>query len=111
MSDGPMLGRFRLSTWLIAEDRNTVYNGTQEEENPLSEETSIAVPMVSVDYRVTERFGLQALTVVPFIARTGVVQLPSGPFSFRDEIRGLGDTVAGAWYRGGSPMRWSYTAN
>jgi hypothetical protein len=26
-------------------------------------------------------------------------------------VRGLGDTIAGAWYRGGSPNRWSWTLN
>ena len=26
-------------------------------------------------------------------------------------MSGLGDIVAGAWYRGGSPPRWSWTAN
>ena len=111
MSDGPMIGRLRVSTWVVSERRDTVYNGSRREPNPLDERTAITVPLATIDFRVTTRFGVQASTTVPLIARTGVVPLASGPYSFRDEVRGLGDTIAGAWYRGGSPGRWGWTLN
>ena len=41
MSDGPMLGRLRVSTLLISERRDTVYDGSRREENPLDERTAI----------------------------------------------------------------------
>jgi hypothetical protein len=111
VSDGPMLGRLRVSTFIISERRDTVYDGSKREDNPLAERTAITVPLVMLDYRVTPQFGLHAATVVPIIARTGVVQRATGPQAFRDEVRGLGDTVLGAWYRGGSPLRWTWTVN
>ena len=111
MSDGTMPGRWRVATWVVSETRDRVYDGSTAEDNPLDERTTITVPIVSVDYRVTPRLGLQASTAVPLIARTGVVERAGGSRSFRDEVRGLGDTVAGIWYRGGSPGRWSWTLN
>jgi hypothetical protein len=111
MSDGVMTGRWRASTWIVAERRDRVYDGNRSEANPLDERTAITVPLLSVDYRVTPRFGVQAAVGVPLIARTGVVTRPAGTTAFRDEVRGLGDVIAGAWYRGGSPGRWSWTAN
>ena len=111
MSDGPMLGRFRLSTFVVTERRTTVYEGSRREDNPLNEGTSITVPIVSVDFRVTQRFGIQGSTTIPLIARTGVVPRASGDLSFRDEVRGLGDTVVGGWYHRGSPTRWNWTIN
>jgi hypothetical protein len=106
-----MLGRLRLSLWVISEERNIVYDGSARQSNPLEEITSIRVPLATIDFRVTTRFGLQAATTVPLIARTGVVQRPTGSLEFRDEVRGLGDTIIGAWYRGGAPRRWSWTLN
>ena len=106
-----MVGRFRLSTFVLSERRSTVYDGSHREDNPLHERTAITVPIVSLDFRVTPRFGLQGSTAIPLIARTGVVPRASGDVPFRDEVRGLGDTVVGGWYRGGSPTRWSWTIN
>jgi hypothetical protein len=111
MSDGVMPGRLRIATWLVSERRDRVYEGSTRGDNPLDEETAITVPIVSVDYRITPKLGVQASTAIPLIARTGIVQRASGPFAFRDEVRGLGDTVVGAWYRDGSPGRWSWTLN
>lgn len=110
MSDGSMPTRFRVATWVITESRDQVYNGSTRETNPLNERTAITVPLISVDMRVTQRFGVQLQTAVPFIARTGVVQRPTGALSFRDEVRGLGDTLTGIWYRD-SHDGWTWTAN
>jgi hypothetical protein len=106
-----MIGRLRVSTWVVSERRDTVYDGSSRQANPLDERTSITVPLATIDFRVTPRFGLQGVTTVPLIARTGVVQRATGPLAFRDEVRGLGDTIVGAWYRGGSPSRWIWTVN
>ena len=111
MSDGVMTGRLRASMWLVLERRDRVYDDAGREANLLDERTSITVPLLTVDYRLTPRFGVQASAGVPFIARTGVVSRPAGDFAFRDEVQGLGDVVVGAWYRGGSPGRWAWTAN
>ena len=89
MSDGPMLGRFRLSTFVVTERRTTVYDGSHREDNPLNERTPITVPIVSLDFRVTPLFGIQGSTTIPLIARTGVVPRASGDVPFRDEV--------GAW--------------
>jgi hypothetical protein len=106
-----MIGRLRVSAWVIAERRDTVFVGSRRQTNPIEERTSITVPLVTVDFRVTQRFGVQGATTIPLIARTGVVPRATGPTAFRDEVRGLGDTVLGAWYRGGRPGRWSWTLN
>lgn len=111
MSDGSMPSRFRVSSWVVTERRDRVFNGTTHEDNPLDERTAITVPLFSFDMRLTPRVGVQASIGVPFIARTGVVQATTGPTAFRDEVGGLGDTVVGFWYRGGSPGRWAWTLN
>jgi hypothetical protein len=111
MSDGPMIGRVRISTFVISERRGTVYDGSHRRDNPLDERTSITVPIVSIDVRLTPRFGLQGSTTIPLIARTGTVRRETGDIPFRDEVRGLGDTILGGWYRGGRPSRWSWTWN
>jgi hypothetical protein len=111
MSDGAMSGRMRLAMWVVTERRDQVYDATAREVNPLNERTSITVPLFSVDYRITPKLGLQASTAIPFIMRTGVVQGPTASFEFRDEVQGVGDSVVSAWYRNGSPSRWSWTVN
>jgi hypothetical protein len=111
MSDGFMPGRLRVATWVVSERRDRVYDGSIREDNPLDERTAITVPLVSLDFRLTPKLGVQASTAVPLIARTGVAQRGSAPVAFRDEVRGLGDTVIGMWYRGGSASRWSWTLN
>ena len=111
MSDGPMIGRFRVSTFVFSERRDTVYDGSRPDANPLEERTAITVPIVSLDFRVTPRFGVQASTAIPLIARTGTVPRPTGDVPFSDDVRGLGDTIVGGWYRGGSPTKWSWTLN
>jgi hypothetical protein len=110
MSDGSMPTRFRVATWVVNERRNVVYNGSAREGNPLDEQTAITVPLVSIDVRLTQRIGLQVSTAVPLIARTGSVPRADGLIAFRDEVRGLGDTTVGAWYRGSSGV-WSWTFN
>src|SRR5688500_8317355 len=110
MLDGSMPTRFRVGTWVVSERRDRVYDGSTREDNPLEEQTAIDVPIASIDARLTQRLGLQFATAIPLVVRTGTVQRQSGPFGFRDEVRGLGDTTAGAWYRR-SQRGWTWTAN
>jgi hypothetical protein len=110
MSDGSMPTRFRVGTWVVSERRNLVYNGSGREDNPLDEQTTIDVPIVSADVRLTPRLGLQFSTAIPMVVRTGTVQRGSGPVTFRDEVRGLGDTTVGVWYRR-ARSGWTWTLN
>jgi hypothetical protein len=110
MSDGSMPTRFRVSTWVTSERRNVVYDGSTRDTNPLNEQTTINVPIFSVDARITPRLGVQVATAIPLIVRTGTVQRTTGPFDFRDSVRGLGDTSAGVWYRR-SVRGWTWTMN
>lgn len=110
MSDGSLATRFRVSTWIVSERRNIVYDGSTREANPLDEQTAIDVPLLSLDARITPRLGVQVSTAIPFVVRTGTVQRSSGPAGFRDEVRGLGDTTAGVWYRR-SHRGWTWTVN
>jgi len=110
MSDGSMPTRFRVGTWVVSERKNLVYSGSTREDNPLDEQTAVDVPIVSLDVRLTQRLGLQFATAIPFVVRTGTVQRQSGPLGFRDEVRGIGDTTAGVWYRR-SRHGWTWTAN
>jgi hypothetical protein len=110
MSDGNMPGRFRVTTWVVRETRDIVFDGSAREENPLREATSITVPLFTFDVRLTPRVGVQVSTGVPVVTRTGMLHRAGGDIAFNDEVRGLGDTVAGAWYRG-SPGRWTWTLN
>lgn len=110
MSDGSIPGRFRFATWITTERRNIVYNGSTKEDNPLDEQTSITVPLLSVDVRITPRLGVQVASGLPLIVRSGVVPRPAGAIEFRDEVRGFGDTSASAWYRR-SHAGWTWTLN
>ena len=41
LTDGMAKGRVQISGWLIAEDRDTPYDGSKETANPLSERTRV----------------------------------------------------------------------
>ncbi|HVL67640.1 MAG TPA: hypothetical protein VM364_10290 [Vicinamibacterales bacterium] len=92
-------GRFKLGAWLVAEDRNRAFDGSTEVENPLRERTRILVPLVTADLRVTPRFGLQFAASLPNVTRTAVVPRATGPFNYRENFSGLGDTSVVGWYR------------
>jgi hypothetical protein len=97
--------------WLVAEDRDTAYDGSGETNNPLQERTTIRVPLFTVDVRLTEQFGLQAATTIPDITRTAVVPLPGGPVNFKETFSGLGDTSILGWYRLRPMNRWNVVLN
>jgi hypothetical protein len=109
LADGAVAGRVKVGAWVIAEDRERAYDQSGESENPLQERTTIRVPLVTVDVRLTSRLGLQAAASIPDITRTAVVPRPTGAIDFRETFRGLGDTSVLAWYRVPPRSGWNAT--
>ena len=107
-----MIGsRVKVGAWLVAEDRDRAFRGSDEVENPLSEKTTIRVPVLSVDVRLTDHVGVQLAATVPDITRSGIVSNPGGAINFSETFRGLGDTSLLAWYRFTPMNRWNLVAN
>lgn len=107
-----MVGRrVKLGAWFVAEDRDRAFNGSDEAANPLQEKTSIRVPVLSIDVRLTERFGVQAAATIPGITRSGTVVRPSGALDFKETFKGLGDTSLLAWYRFAPTHGWNVVVN
>lgn len=97
----------KLGAWLVAEERDRAYDGSTDSDNPLQERTTIRVPLLTLDLRVTPRLGVQVAASIPDITRTAVVPGPAGPFNFRESFRGLGDTSLIAWYRVAPKAGWN----
>lgn len=93
------------------ERRSEAFNGSNEAPNPLQEKTSITVPLLTFDVRVTERFGIQAGATVPDVTRSAVVSRPGGAVNFSENFAGLGDTSLLAWYRVGKLFGWNTIVN
>lgn len=107
LTEGVVGSRVRIGAWLVAEDRDTAYDGSEETDNPLHERTTIRVPLFTVDVRLTEQLGIQAATTIPDITRTAVV----GSFNFKETFSGLGDTSVLGWYRLRPIHRWNVVLN
>ena len=111
MTDGVVGKRVKVGAWLIAEERDKAFDGERETDNPLQEATSIRVPLVTLDVRVTQQFGIQAAATVPSITRTAVVTVAGGPVNFSESFKGMGDTSVLAWYRLAPINRWNVVFN
>ncbi len=111
LTDGVTSGRWQLAAWLVAEDRDTPYDGSQTTPNPLQERTTIRVWLVSGDVRIGRGFGVQVTGTIPDITRSAVV--PSGATSFRfsETFRGAGDTSVLVWRRFAASSPWTVTLN
>jgi hypothetical protein len=110
LTDGVTTGRVQGGVWLIAETRDTPYDGSAETPNPLREKTTIRVLLVTGDVRLTRKFGLQLTATIPDVTRSASVDLPSGVLHFSETFRGVGDTSLIAWYR--LPTTgWNMTVN
>jgi hypothetical protein len=107
LTEGVVGSRVRIGAWLVAENRDTAYDGASETDNPLHERTTIRVPLFTVDVRLTEQLGIQAATTIPDITRTAVV----GSFNFKETFSGLGDTSVLGWYRLRPIHRWNVVLN
>jgi hypothetical protein len=99
----------KLGAWLVAEERDRAYEGSSDSDNPLQERTTIRVPLLTLDVRLTRRSGLQAAASIPDITRTAVVPRPGGAFNFRESFSGLGDTSLLGWYRVPPRAGWNAT--
>jgi hypothetical protein len=108
LTEGVAGSRFRVGVWLVAEDRDHAYDGSSEVDNPLQERTRITVSLLTLDFRFTQRIGVQAAASVPDVTRTAVVPRASGPSAFSETFRGLGDTSVIGWYKL-RPVRQWYT--
>lgn len=103
--------RVKLGAWFVSEDRDQVYEGASERDNPLQERTQIRLPLLTVDVRLTDRMGLQAAATVPHITRSAVVPRASGPFNYSETFSGLGDISVVGWYKLKPLKRWNPTLN
>jgi hypothetical protein len=96
-------GRLKLGVWYVSEDRNTPYDGSTETPNPHNERTRIHVPVLTVDARFTDQFGIQAAITIPDVTRTAS--------NFSETFSGLGDTSVIGWYRLGPIRHWYVVVN
>jgi len=104
LTDGLSQGRLQLSGWLVAEDRDTPYDGSEQTPNPLQERTKIRVWLVTTDVRLTRHFGVQVTTTLPDVTRS------AGAFNYTETFKGLGDTSVIAWHRSVT-FGWNFTVN
>ncbi len=77
----------------------------------MQERTRITVPLLTLDLRVTERFGMQAAASVPDVTRSAVVPRPTGALNFSETFSGLGDTSVVGWYKLRPIRRWYPVVN
>lgn len=95
--------RFKIGAWFVSEDRDTPYDGSIETANLHDERTRIRVPLLTVDARITEQFGVQAALTLPDVTRTAT--------NFKETFSGLGDTSVIGWYRLRPLHRWYAVVN
>jgi hypothetical protein len=103
--------RVKLGAWFVTEDRNDAYDGSFKVDNPMQERTQIRVPLMTLDVRLTDRFGVQAAATVPNITRTAVVPRPTEALNFKETFSGIGDTSLLGWYRLRPIARWNVVVN
>ena len=77
----------------------------------MQERTRITVPLLTLDVRVTERFGIQAAASVPDVTRSAIVPRPTGALNFSETFSGLGDTSVVGWYKLRPIRRWYPVVN
>ena len=106
LTEGVRDSRFKVGAWLVAEDRDTAFDGATKVENPHRERTQIQVPLMTVDVRLTQRLGVQAAMTIPNVTRTAVIPRATGPLDFRENFHGIGDTSVLGWYRLPAIRRW-----
>jgi hypothetical protein len=100
-----------VGAWLVTEDRDRAYDGSSEVDNPMRERTQITVPLLTVDIRLTERFGIQAAASVPDVTRSAVIPRPSGALDFSETFSGFGDTSVVGWYKLRPVRQWYPVVN
>lgn len=103
--------RLQLGAWVVSENRNRVFDGSAEADNPLQERTRIIVPLMTIDMRITEHFGVQAAGTFPDLTRTAVVPGATRSVNFRETFNGVGDTSLVGWYRPTPVWGWNVVLN
>lgn len=103
--------RFKIGAWVVSEDRDRAYDGAKEVTNDFEERTQIFVPLVTVDVRLSQQFGLQAAASVPDVTRSGVVHRGTTAIEFSETFSGLGDTSLVGWYKLRPKNGWYAVAN
>jgi hypothetical protein len=111
LTEGVAGSRFRVGAWLVTEDRDRAYDGSSEVDNPIRERTQITVPLLTVDIRLTERFGIQAAASVPDVTRSAVIPRASGSLDFSETFSGIGDTSVVGWYKLRPVRQWYPVVN
>ena len=97
----------KLGAWLVAEDRDRAFDGRAKADNPMNERTQITVPLLTIDVRITDQFGVQGAVSVPDVTRSALVPRPTGPaLNFSETFSGLGDTSVLGWYRLRPIKKW-----
>lgn len=112
LTEGTTTNRVLAGGWLVAENRDTPYDGSSKTSNPLRERTDIRVWLITADVRLAARSGVQVTVALPDVTRSATVTPPGGDeFRFSETFRGLGDTSIVAWHR--LPVRrgWNVTLN
>ncbi len=99
MTEGVTGSRVKVGAWLVAEDRDRAYDGSSEVDNLMQERTQIMVSLLTVDVRVSDRFGVQAAASIPDVTRSAVIPRPGGAVAFSETFSGLGDTSLIGWYK------------
>jgi hypothetical protein len=112
LTEGTTTNRLLLSGWLVAENRDTPYDGSTRTANPLQERTQIRVWLLTADVRLATRSGVQITATVPDVTRSAVVTRATGEvLTFSENFSGLGDTSVIAWHRLPSRAGWNVTLN
>jgi hypothetical protein len=111
LTEGVAGSRFRVGAWLVTEDRDRAYDGSSEVDNPMRERTQITVPLLTLDIRLTERFGIQAAASVPDVTRSAVIPRASGALDFSETFSGIGDTSVVGWYKLRPVRQWYPVVN
>jgi hypothetical protein len=112
LTEGTTTNRLLLSGWLVAENRDTPYDGSTRTDNPLQERTQIRVWLLTADVRLATRSGVQITATVPDVTRSAVVRRATGEvLNFSENFSGLGDTSVIAWHRLPTRGGWNVTLN
>ena len=111
LTDGLTRQRLQISGWLLSENRDKPYDGSDETPNPLQERTRVRVWLVSGDLRLGATFGVQLTSTIPDVTRSAVVVRPSSTINFSETFRGLGDTSVIGWRRFVSATGWNVTVS
>jgi hypothetical protein len=111
LTDGVAGSRVKIGAWLVAEDRDAAFDGSSEVDNPMRERTQIRVPLVTIDVRLTNQFGVQAAASVPDVTRSAIVPRATGAIDFEETFSGMGDTSVLGWYRLRPIEQWYVVVN